>query len=129
MDEDDLDARFELVESGFSKEDDHIYDTAMIQISKEIESGKTLEQIAKNLKIGDQQLKGIIVDDYIKITLAEEHFKNGKSLKSIAKSIGVSHSALIKTKKSMIAEVQQTSVKAFHKAKLGGEFDDDEVKH
>ncbi len=116
----DFDLRFKVVETGFSERDDEIHDAAIQHIFKALEAGKRWESIIQSLEMADQELKRIIIDDFLKITLAQRHFQGRQSVKQIAKSLGVPANVMIKAKESMLQEVKQASIDAYHLTKQAG---------
>ncbi|MBF0188768.1 MAG: hypothetical protein HQL50_12665 [Magnetococcales bacterium] len=112
--DDDFDLRYQVVETGFSESDERLYETSMDAIRKMVEAGVQWDLIENRLEIPDSDLKQIILDDFIKIVLARNHFQEGKRLKSISKELRIAMERLVTAKNEMIEEVKQASIKAYH---------------
>ncbi|MBF0284033.1 MAG: hypothetical protein HQL51_06195 [Magnetococcales bacterium] len=113
--DDDYHLRHQVNASGFSAEDDRIYEQAMAFLRQGVAAGKrTWEQLAEDLKVADGELKGIILDDFIKITLAERHFQRNEPIKQIAKTTRIPMDWLMQARQSMMREVEEASIRAYH---------------
>ncbi|MBF0143396.1 MAG: hypothetical protein HQL57_06630 [Magnetococcales bacterium] len=118
--EDDTDARFQVVEPNLSEEEDRIHTESIALIREAVQAGKKWERIVKELKVADAALKQIILDDFLKVTIAEHHFGQGEGLKAIAKRMHLPMAALVAAKESMIDEVRAASEEVYRRSKQGG---------
>lgn len=115
-DQDDYDTRFEVSDPGFSLEEDRIHGQATAFLTAALKQGKTWKQASRALRVTDPEFKAIILDDYLKITLAQRHFQEGEAIKTIASSLKVPPDLLLAVRAAMIKEVEKASVKAYHLA-------------
>lgn len=114
MSEDDYHLRHQVIDPKFSEEDDRVYEQAMQWIEARLQAGESWPQVAAQLPVADPELRAIICDDFIKITLAKRHFQLHESLKQVAKSLRLPLAQLIAAKESMLKEVSDAAVSAYH---------------
>ncbi|MBF0632777.1 MAG: hypothetical protein HQL89_17595 [Magnetococcales bacterium] len=120
---DDYQLRFRVADPGYSEEDNRIYDQAMAAIEKAIAAKTAWNKVVDGLTmVADEGFRNVILDDYVKITLATRHFQNSEGLKNIAKATGIPMDLLVRSKQEMIREVEEASVAAYHLTQ-GGEGD------
>jgi hypothetical protein len=111
--DDDMEMRFKVIDPGFTPDQDAIYDSAISHLKEGLEKGWPWKKVADSVQLADAKLKEVILDDFLKITIAQRHFQGGEALKQIAKSLQVPMDLLIALKASMIEEVSQASVKVY----------------
>ncbi|MBF0176065.1 MAG: hypothetical protein HQL63_04355 [Magnetococcales bacterium] len=116
-DDDDIHMRHQVVQSGFSQEDDKLHTAALEAIQRELAQGRTFAWVEKNLRLDDPEIARIALDDFLKMAIADRHFNGKESLKGLAKSLRVDVDRLIKAKKEMIDEVKEASIKVYHLTK------------
>lgn len=112
--QEDYDTRFKVVEPGFSNNQDQMHEEALAFLRKELKNGKSWKQASKNLGVEDKAFKAVILDDFLKITLAERHFQSGQEIKEIARTLQVPVPLLLAIKEDMIREVKEASIRAYH---------------
>lgn len=100
-------------EPDYSEEEDRIYNESITAIREAMEEGKSFDEASEGLTIEDKGLKRLIVDDFLKITIAEEHFNRGVSLEDVARKLGISVDRVERAKDEMIKEVQEASVEVY----------------
>lgn len=110
---DDKDYRDQVIETGFSEEDDRIYERGMAFLMQEAAAGTPWKTVKARFKLADAELRRIILDDFVKIAVAKRHFQGGESLKEIGKSLKIPTKELAAHKQEMIGEVAEASVKAY----------------
>ncbi len=113
----DYDARFEVVEPGFSEEQDRLHAESIAWLRKRVREGKPWKKIVADFTVPDEKFKAVILDDFLKITLAERHFQSGEALKSIAQLLHVPVELLTAVKEEMIREVRDASVQVYHRSR------------
>ncbi|MBF0425809.1 MAG: hypothetical protein HQL66_08330 [Magnetococcales bacterium] len=116
-DDDDMHMRHQVVESGFSPEDDQLHAAALETIRHELAQGRTFAWLEKNLRLKDPEILRIALDDFLKIAIAERHFNGKESLKVLAKSLRVDVARLVAAKKEMLEDVKDASIKVYHLTK------------
>ncbi|MBF0309778.1 MAG: hypothetical protein HQL56_09640 [Magnetococcales bacterium] len=114
MSDDDYHLRHEVVQSNFSSEDDRLYEESMAYLEREVAAGHSWERIVKELRVADVELKGIILDDFVKIILAKRHFQGGETLQAVANATRIPGKVLESARRSMLKEVEEAAIKAHH---------------
>ncbi|MBF0184747.1 MAG: hypothetical protein HQM06_10220 [Magnetococcales bacterium] len=113
----DYDARFEIVQPGFSEDQDQLHSRAIDFLRKKIKKGEPWKKAADDLTIPDASFKAVILDDFLKITLAERHFQGKEEIKSIARLLQVPVELLEAVKGDMIREVRDASIEAYRRSR------------
>ena len=67
-----------------NKETSKIYDSAVKTIRKEIASGKTFNEAILSLTTINEALRSIIIDDFLKNLIVDQHFNKGRGLDDLA---------------------------------------------
>lgn len=117
-DEEDYHLRHQVVDSGMSAEDERIHEQGFATLQAAIDGGKPWRKAVAELKVADAQLKEIIIDDFLKVALATRHFQGSEPIKRIAAALGgVPMERLMEAKESMLKEVEEASVAAYHLSK------------
>ncbi len=88
-----------------STENEIRFDKALDKLRREISKGNTLEQAGKALTWLDTELKSTVINEFIKIVIAEQHFGNGRGLDDIALFLGVPYEKVENTKKIVEKEL------------------------
>ncbi|MEO5354586.1 MAG: hypothetical protein H7835_15395 [Magnetococcus sp. XQGC-1] len=112
----DYDARFEVVQPGFSADQERLHAEAIHFLQKRLQKGASWKQASAELAVPDAQFKAVILDDFLKITVAERHFQGGESIKSIARFLQVPVELLVAVKEDMIREVRDASIEVYHRS-------------
>lgn len=113
----DYDARFEVVQPGFSDDQERVHAEAIAFLQKKIKKGEAWKKVVEDLHIQDATFKAIILDDFLKILLAERHFQAGEAIKSIARLLHVPVELLEAVKEDMIREVRDASIEVYHRSR------------
>ncbi|MBF0160425.1 MAG: hypothetical protein HQL58_12990 [Magnetococcales bacterium] len=112
--EDDYHLRHQVIDTGFSAEDDRIYEMAMIEIRRKVQQNIHWDRIIAELKVVDEEIKRIVLDDFLKITVAERHFQGQESLKRIGQSLHIPMDRMLAIKQNMLREVEDAAINAYH---------------
>jgi len=100
----------EVVDSGFTEEEERVYDDAVLTLRRVVEKeGKSLADGENALTVSDEEFKRLIVSDFIKIIIAEQHFQEQKSTEDVANLLQIPVERVNKTREEMIKEVQETA--------------------
>jgi len=77
--------------------------------------GLDFDAASAAVEVENEELRKSIIDDMLKVLIAEEHFGKNLPLEDLAKMLHVSLERLETKKTSMLQEVKETSIKAFYK--------------
>ena len=117
--QEDYDTRFEVVQPGFSEDQEQIHAQAIAFLNSKLKKGESWKKAADALTMADASFKAVILDDFLKITLAERHFQGGEEIKSIARFLQLPVELLAAVKDDMIREVREASIEAYHRSRPG----------
>jgi hypothetical protein len=105
-----------LPDDAFLTEADIAYEKAVAKIREGLDKGLGFDSACAAIEAKNESLKNYIIDDMLKVLIAEEHFNKNISLDEIAAKIKVSVDRLESAKLEMLEEVKNSSIKAFYKA-------------
>ena len=105
-----------LPDDAFMTETDIAYQTAVKKIREGLEKGLDFNSACAGLQIENEKLKKQIMDDMLKVIIAEEHYNKNIPLDKLAATLNVSLDSLESAKREMLEEVKESSIKAFYKA-------------
>ena len=71
--------------------------------------------------------KAVIVDDYLKITIAERHFQDEQPLEEVAAFLKIPVDRVEAAKESMLREVQKASLEVYRKQSSNAGFNMESV--
>jgi len=104
-----------LPDDAFKTETAKMYEKAEVIIRAKLAQGLDFDSACAAVKLEDEGLRKDIVDDMLKVFVAEEHFTKGVSLNEMAKKLGIDVGRLEKAKAEMMEDVKEASVRAFYK--------------
>lgn len=97
----------------YTEEETKIYHEAMDKIMEGLEQGLTFPESCKAVIVEDEQLRGFIIDDALKIMIADIHYKRGLSLGHVADALHVSIDTITKANAEMLEDVEISSVRMY----------------
>ncbi len=106
----------DLPEDAFKNETDEAYNEAAATIRKGLENGLGFDEACAAISVPDEELRKNIVEDMLKVMIAEEHFGKDVPIETLAEKLKVPVSRLEETKKAMMEDVKNSSIKAFYKS-------------
>ena len=92
----------------FTKEEENIYDIAITEIRDNIKKGMKFEDACSSVKVDDDDLKLIILEDFLKITVAEMHYTHRKTIAEIAEELDIPVKSVALTNKRMLDDIMNT---------------------
>jgi hypothetical protein len=104
-----------LPDDAFKSETVKIYEKAEALIREKLAQGLDFDSACAAVIVADEELKKSIIDDLLKVLIAEEHFTKGTTLSEMAKKLGLEAGRLEKAKAEMMEDVKEASVRAFYK--------------
>lgn len=88
------------------KETSRIYDVAIETIKKQLSKGKTFNEAIHSLKPIDNALRTIIIDDFLKNIIVDQHFNRGRGLDDLALILDVSYEKLVLCREKIVDELE-----------------------
>jgi len=73
----------------YSPEEDRIYSESIAAIREEMKKGLTFDKACDTINVEDEELKKFILDDALKIMIAEMHYGKGVSLGEVAAALNI----------------------------------------
>ena len=104
----------DLPDDAFKTETAKMYEKAEAAIREKLAQGLDFDSACAAVEMKDEQLRKGIIDDMLKVLIAEEHFTKNVSLDDMSKKLGIEIARLEKAKTEMLEDVKNASVKAFH---------------
>lgn len=109
-----------LADNAFLTETDIAYEKAISQIREGLEKGLDFNSACSAIEVDDEKLKKHIIDDMLKVIIAEEHYNKNIPLDKLAATLNMSVDSLESAKREMLEDVKESSIKAFYKAQKPG---------
>lgn len=105
-----------LPDDAFVTETDKAYEEAMEKIREGLAQGLDFDSACAAITVEDEELKKAIIDDMMKVLIAEDHFTNSIPLDEMAMKYKIALERLETAKASMLEDVKNESVKEFYKS-------------
>jgi hypothetical protein len=103
-------------------EEERLHVAGFAAIRDGLAAGLGFDKACAGVEAPDADLRRIIVDDYLKVTIAERNFQGGQSTEEIAAALGISVDRVEFARREMLAEVAAASVDVFRRQ--GGQVPD-----
>jgi hypothetical protein len=100
---------------GFTPEEERQHEAGFAAIRAGLGAGQGFDEACGRIEAVDPDLRRIIVDDYLKVTIAERHFQGGESLEAVAAALKISEARVEFARREMLAEVAAASVDVFRR--------------
>jgi len=97
-------------DGGFSEEDEKAYNVAMEAIREGLARGLPFDEACRVVPEADAELKRLIIDDFLKVTIADLHFEKEMSAEAVAEKLGVEVERVLRARQEMIEEIRDRSV-------------------
>lgn len=104
-----------LPDDAFKTENATMYEKAEAIIREKLAQGLDFDSACAAVSITDEELRKSIIDDMLKVLIAEEHFTKGTTLDEMAKKLGIAVGRLEKAKAEMMEDVKEASGRAFYR--------------
>ena len=111
----------EFIYKEYTEDENRIYEEAVPAIIDLVKNGLSFHDACERVKVDNDELKAYIVDDALKIILAEMHFKQGMSLQEVSELITVATDVLIKAQREMLQDVSISASEFFKKTSPHGQ--------
>jgi hypothetical protein len=103
-----------LPDDAFLTETDKAYEKAVLRIREGLVKGLDFDSACAAIEVENEELKKHIIDDMLKVLIAEEHFNKNISLDELAGRLKISLDRLESAKLEMLEDVKNSSIKAFY---------------
>lgn len=106
----------------FTEEEERLHVAGFAKIQEGLSAGIGFDRACEGIEATDAELRRVIADDFLKVTIAQRHFQGPESITDIAASLGIAAERVAATSREMLAEVAAASVDVFRRQ--GGEVPD-----
>jgi hypothetical protein len=111
----------------FTEEEARVHQAGFKIIFDGMEKGLGFDEACAGLEVIDPGMRKIVIDDYLKVTIAERHFQKGEPLEDVAGSLRISPERLAATKEDMLREIRKAAVDVYRKESSDSGFDMEDV--
>lgn len=95
----------------FNEEEERVYTQCIALIRLNISNGALFDPASNAVTVEDEELKNLIIDDALKIEIAEMHYGKAMPLSQVSEKLGVSIERLLKARTEMMEDIANTSGK------------------
>ena len=99
----------------FTPEESRAHHEGFKTIHSGLHRGLGFDEACAALKVADPEMRRIIVDDYLKVTIAERHFHGGVPVEEVASELKLPAGRIAQAKAVMLEEVGAAAAEAFRR--------------
>ncbi|HEY5999676.1 MAG TPA: hypothetical protein VI078_10305 [bacterium] len=99
----------------FTDEEERLHAEGFAAINAAMAAGLAFDAACARIDVADPDLRRIIIDDFLKVTIAQRHFQGGESTEQVAGALGIPVERVEFARKEMLAEVAAASVDVFRR--------------
>lgn len=92
----------------FSEDENRIYEETIEKIRSYMNEGLHIDAACEKIEVDDADLKQLIVEDFLKIMIAEMRYEKGMPIEIVAKELNISFERVSRTHQMMLEEVGHT---------------------
>lgn len=104
----------DLPDDAFLSEAEKTYMNALAAIKEALSKGSDFNSASTAVKIDDESFRKAVLDDVLKVIIAEEHFVKQVPLEQISQKLNLPLDYLEKAQAEMLEDVEKTTVNAMH---------------
>jgi hypothetical protein len=93
----------------FTEEEGRIHQAGFKVIFSGMEKGLGFDEACLGLTIVDPEMRHVIIEDYLKVTIAERHFQDSQPLEEVANTLKIPVERIATTREEMLREVQEAA--------------------
>jgi hypothetical protein len=109
-----------LEDDAFLTETDKAYEKAVASIREGLDKGLDFDAACSKIEVENEDLKRQIIDDMLKVLIAEEHFQKNVPFDELATKLKVSPERLEAARLEMLEDVKNSSIKALYQSMKTG---------
>jgi DNA-directed RNA polymerase sigma subunit (sigma70/sigma32) len=111
----------------FTEEEGRIHQAGFTVIFSGMEKGLGFDEACSGLAVVDPEMRRVIIEDYLKVTIAERHFQDGRTMEEVADTLKIPVERIAAIKEEMLREVQEAA-RAVYRSQAGDTgFDESSV--
>ncbi len=104
-----------LSDNAFLTEENRKYKELTGKITDAVKNGMGFDQACDSVSIEDAELKKNLIEDALKVLIAEMHFAQKMPVEIVAEKLKIPVECVNAARNSMIEEVKETAIKSFHR--------------
>lgn len=97
----------------YSPEENKIYNLALPLILEGVKNGLSFNDACDRVEVENKELKEFIVDDALKIIIAELHYVQRFSLQEVADLLEISTAIVNKANEEMIEDIENSEIEIY----------------
>lgn len=97
----------------FDSEEDRLYEDAVRRIREGVKRSLSFDEAVAAIGVDDPALKADIVDDALKVLIAEMHFAAGRPLAEVAQALRLPLERLERAKREMLRDVEDAAIEQY----------------
>ncbi|MBF0319433.1 MAG: hypothetical protein HQL01_06495 [Nitrospirae bacterium] len=105
----------------YTEQESKIYTESIEKLKDSMAQGLTFDKACLRLDVADPELKRLITEDFLMMSIAQLHYEKGLNLKDVAKMLSISYERVSDAHKVMLQDVQITSIAEYHKGLSKGQ--------
>ena len=105
----------DMPDDAFLPESKKIYREALATVKAGLAKGFDFETASATVDIRDKNLRAAVLDDILKVIIAEEHFAKNVPLEQIGQNLHLPIERIEKAKKEMFEDVERSADDAFYR--------------
>jgi hypothetical protein len=103
-------------EDALKTEADKAYEQAAVAIRDGLGRGLGFDAACAGIETQNNSLRAVIIDDMLKVLIAENHFARGIALEDLARELKVDVQRLDDARQSMMREIEETAIREYHRS-------------
>lgn len=104
-----------LPDDAFLSEAEKTYMNALTKVKEGLAKGFDFNSASSTVRIDNKSLRQAVLDDVLKVIIAEEHFVKMVPLDKISQALNLPMERLEKAQAEMLEDVEETTINAMHK--------------
>ncbi|MEW5745379.1 MAG: hypothetical protein AB1805_08090 [Nitrospirota bacterium] len=100
----------------YTPEEDKIYNEAMAKIKQGMQNGLSFNEACAAIDVPDEELKTYILDDALKVQIAELHYGKGLALPQVAETLMVPLTRVAAAHREMLEDVGLTAAELYRRS-------------
>ncbi len=99
----------------YTEEETKVYNEAMAKIRSGLENGLSFNEACNAINVKDEALKKFIVDDALKVTIADMHYQKGVLLQQVADTLKLPLKQINAANLEMLEDIGITAAEIYKK--------------
>ena len=99
----------------YSPEEDRIYTEAITKIREDVKNGLAFDKACDSINVENEELRSFILDDALKIMIAELHYGKGVTLEEVSRTLNVPMGRVSVASLEMLEDAGITAAEKYRK--------------